>query len=367
MTTTKPSYWIASIEPLRGIAALMVVCCHIIERYTGLAAPIYDFAEWLGAAGVGLFFIISGFCIHLPYVKTGTLDLKNFYFRRFYRLVPTHYAALICAILVAIWLPNAHFMSQPTIGNTVSQFLFVHNFNYNFFYSINSAFWTIGVEVHFYLIYPIAILIAHRIGMMRLFGLSVLFSLVFYGLCSKYLADEARFVCQHLFVVYYYQWLLGALCVEYYFKVQADGKQSNWLTTPLKWLVIVAGTMLYCYLYLADFVVAKLHIVQYIAPFILVFILYAVVQLKTIPSALFNGLGKISYSLYLIHIPILAISSYYFPVANFGLYFALSLSLILIGTVGFYYLFERFFQDKNTPLFLKYNRLFTTTKVVKTI
>jgi len=64
-----PRQWLGSIEALRGIAALAVVLFHATLIY-GLAEftpwTVGAVFQWLGQWGVILFFVLSGFCIHLP-------------------------------------------------------------------------------------------------------------------------------------------------------------------------------------------------------------------------------------------------------------------------------------------------------------
>src|SRR5579884_2573391 len=90
----KPHGRLESVDALRGIAALAVVLCHA----TGSLPPS---GHWLSAVravlveghqGVPLFFVISGFCIHLTRARAlaqktaGAPGFFAFWRRRFYRL-----------------------------------------------------------------------------------------------------------------------------------------------------------------------------------------------------------------------------------------------------------------------------------------
>ena len=59
-----------------------------------------------GNRGVSVFFVISGFLITSLLLreraKTGAISLRNFYVRRFFRIVPPFYAYLLCVLLLGV-------------------------------------------------------------------------------------------------------------------------------------------------------------------------------------------------------------------------------------------------------------------------
>lgn len=76
-TEALPGGRLTSIDALRGIAALGVVLYHAVAQ-TGNAIPnnlfhypvkLIQFVSSFGYVGVFLFFVISGFCIHLQWAK----------------------------------------------------------------------------------------------------------------------------------------------------------------------------------------------------------------------------------------------------------------------------------------------------------
>jgi peptidoglycan/LPS O-acetylase OafA/YrhL len=102
-----------SIYFLRGVAAVAVVLQHSFV-HDGTLAPgpflldlVYDITNY-GYLGVALFFIISGFCIHLRTAKNirlkgrVELDWKDFWWRRVYRLYPPYIGMLL--ISMALWM-----------------------------------------------------------------------------------------------------------------------------------------------------------------------------------------------------------------------------------------------------------------------
>src|SRR5688500_8166528 len=107
MSQLKTSSRLITIDFLRGIAAIGVMLYH--AGNTGIFVKRGEVAQvsWLesigiypisfGFTGVYLFFVISGFCIHLRWVKSATnqdtgkpLDFISFWKRRFQRIYPAY-------------------------------------------------------------------------------------------------------------------------------------------------------------------------------------------------------------------------------------------------------------------------------------
>lgn len=131
-----------------------------------------------GEIGVDVFFAISGFLICglllQEFARTGTISLRRFYIRRIFRILPPYYVALagICAasIVAAVQINRSDLMSC---------LLFYRNYmplgmdEHGGFYTAH--FWSLAVEEHFYLMWPMLLLAAKpkRIGKVAL-GLALL-------------------------------------------------------------------------------------------------------------------------------------------------------------------------------------------------
>src|SRR5262249_3570790 len=89
------------IDQLRGLAALAVVACHVgvsayrdVPNEGGTPWPWLGFVLGFGYLGVPLFFVISGFCIHLPQARMLAAgaprapEWRRFFARRLWRLYP---------------------------------------------------------------------------------------------------------------------------------------------------------------------------------------------------------------------------------------------------------------------------------------
>jgi len=154
-----------SIDALRGIAALGVVLYHtvgphpVIQHgfFNYLVVPFqYLFAQ--GYVGVFLFFVISGFCIHLQWAKARAagsayeIDFKAFWKRRLRRLYPPYLFAL--ALYLAMTAVTSGIdITKFYVYDMVMHLLMLHNLDPHTSYSINGVFWTLAIEEQLYLAY----------------------------------------------------------------------------------------------------------------------------------------------------------------------------------------------------------------------
>jgi peptidoglycan/LPS O-acetylase OafA/YrhL len=101
--------------------------------------------------GVRIFFIISGFLIttllEREREKTGRIDLKQFYLRRAYRILPVAHIYMIVMALV--------FYGSFTTRELTLAFTYLSSYAWNMSWSL-SHLWSLSVEEQFYLIWPVA-------------------------------------------------------------------------------------------------------------------------------------------------------------------------------------------------------------------
>src|SRR5688500_12259835 len=166
-----------SIDALRGIAALGVVLYHAIERGpSALPNNLFDypvralqFISSYGYIGVFLFFVISGFCIHLQWAKAKATGVEPdvrfvpFWKRRLRRLYPPYIIALALFLLVAYSYGELNF-THFFFYDVVMHLLMLHNLDPQTCYSINGVFWTLAVEEQLYLAYFLLLFLRTRWG-----------------------------------------------------------------------------------------------------------------------------------------------------------------------------------------------------------
>lgn len=170
---------------LRGLAALAVFAVHYqqIVNFDFELGPLDSFRIFAnGEYGVALFFVLSGCLLSLPYWRalgagTAWPQWRPFAARRLVRIVPAYYFALtLLIVLDGLWrVPGGW-------TDILLHYGFLFNFTEFTLFSINPPFWTLAVEVQFYLLLPgLFWLVARRSvrhGLLFFMGLS----LVCYGL-----------------------------------------------------------------------------------------------------------------------------------------------------------------------------------------
>src|SRR5258705_3617532 len=143
------------LDTIRGIAIWMVLIFHGFYWSGSMATlpratRIFVYATWFGRLGVNLFFVMSGFLI------TGLLlnsvarpdYFRNFYLRRMLRILPAYYGILL--ILAVTRHASGPFLEMSAI----------HLANFAPLFGVGSSYvvlWSLAVEEHFYLIWPLMV------------------------------------------------------------------------------------------------------------------------------------------------------------------------------------------------------------------
>jgi peptidoglycan/LPS O-acetylase OafA/YrhL len=143
--------FLPGIHGLRAVAALSVLLFH---QAPNLSVPEFaGFIKSYGGMGVQLFFALSAFSLahstHDRMQQTGWV--RSFALRRFFRIAPLFYAAIICFLIYdyLVW-GKIH-----TLSEIVLNVFFLHGFVPGVHESIVWAGWTIGVEMIFYAVFPV--------------------------------------------------------------------------------------------------------------------------------------------------------------------------------------------------------------------
>lgn len=157
---------VEALDGLRGIAILMVLCCHFHAILD--SDPKFDeLTPWgfvnklllRGFLGVDLFFVLSGFLITSLLFKTSIQNpfksMRHFYIRRILRLFPALFALLFVSFIVSYF---EKFPMKEQWTTTWPAILFISNWNLKWhFLHIQSDvghLWSLAVEEQFYLIWP---------------------------------------------------------------------------------------------------------------------------------------------------------------------------------------------------------------------
>lgn len=158
---------------IRGLAALAVVFWHT----SGYQAEIPSIINMPGRTAVWLFFGISGYVIsygfiHRRYSLT-TMGFKHFYINRFLRIYPL-FIFLSFLSWLTLFLQTGN---SPISLKDVPEQLLAFQFDQD--YILNGVFWTLGIELHFYLLAPLLVmpLLTDRFKVAIMYGV-ILYSVV---------------------------------------------------------------------------------------------------------------------------------------------------------------------------------------------
>lgn len=299
------------IAGLRAVAVLLVVASHVLNVPAG------------GYIGVDVFFVLSGFLITglllREHARTGRINLREFYARRARRLLPA--AVLVLAVTnLAAWLVFTGERAGQSLRDALWSLGFLANVRFasvdtNYFDQARPPspvqhYWSLAVEEQFYLVWPLLLLMLvvvtrrRRRTLMLLVAALTATSLTWSVLLTRtdpiaaYFSTPAR------------AWELGvgallALLLHH----QVLSRLSSWAGSLLIWLG------------LAGIVAAALSFDEQTAfpgsAALLPVVGTAMVLLGgtagkpnfLLVNPISNYLGRVSYSLYLWHWPVLVISS----------------------------------------------------------
>jgi peptidoglycan/LPS O-acetylase OafA/YrhL len=135
---------LAHLDVLRGIAAMMVVLAHFIER-TPLKDNVFFTFVNLGQIGVVLFFLLSGMVI--PYsLKEGKHALVAFAISRFFRLYPAYWFSIALAVISSYWFLSTG-VSLKVLAANLTMFQAVFRVP-----DLFGVYWTLIIEMFFYIL-----------------------------------------------------------------------------------------------------------------------------------------------------------------------------------------------------------------------
>ena len=165
VSTESPSHFRPDIEGLRAVAILAVLAFH--ARVPGMGG---------GFVGVDVFFVISGYLITGLLLRevsaTGRLDLPGFYARRVRRLVPAALVVIAVTVIASAFVLSP--LRFPGIAlDAAAAAAYISNYRYALIATDYFAadvqpspllhFWSLGVEEQFYLVWPVLLLASVRL------------------------------------------------------------------------------------------------------------------------------------------------------------------------------------------------------------
>lgn len=325
------------LDAIRGIGAIMVMILHLWEKHLEQTSTPYsiinitiDFlirgAYDFGKIGVVLFFAVSGFVIPYSLLRYKNKNITRFIISRFFRLYPLYWVSIILAIIFV----NDSFSAKQLIANvTMFQgFLFIDN--------ILGAYWTLQIELAFYILcvflFMFKSLQKDYMIILNIYGWTVLALAL--GIIRYITGIEMPVALPLGLAVMFF----GLAFRKYKFKEGSINTKTMYITL-LSFLILMVPIS-FCaysdswYKYVMTYTIALLS-----------FILLSRSSNKK--YTILSFLGKISYSVYLLH-PIFALAVYDQLIKTefgkiVGSYSIIVLAIIcaLISATIFYYAIER--------------------------
>jgi peptidoglycan/LPS O-acetylase OafA/YrhL len=162
---------LAYVDGLRALAALSVLYLHGVTCAFSVCKGTHQAWRYIPGHGIDLFFVISGLCLSLPYVsrfRAGqpmNVDWLKFMANRIARIAPPYYIVLGLLGLLAltpIGFPGDALPDPVPLGQALSTFARDLVFSTSGLQVYNSVFWTLGVEMRWYLVCPLLVLLYAR-------------------------------------------------------------------------------------------------------------------------------------------------------------------------------------------------------------
>jgi peptidoglycan/LPS O-acetylase OafA/YrhL len=314
------------LDALRGMAALAIVLYHATDpskaalpgNLAYYPARLVQLAISQTYISVFLFFVISGFCIHLQWARARAggeqpqIKFGPFWKRRIRRLYPPYAIAIALYLLLTAW----------TVGLDVTRFfvydvgmhlLMLHNLDSHTAYSINGIFWTLAIEEQLYLAYFLLLFVRVRWGWTVTLGMCLLARVGWLALSHVvWLKTGFGLPVPESAAAHWFTWALGAIAAEAMFGLV---KVPNWARNlRVATLLIIPASIISAYLPvipkstpLHDVSWFLIHPLWGLGFFVIVNRIVAAeqswIRQLTLPSliSIFATLGMFSYSIYLTH------------------------------------------------------------------
>jgi len=170
------------LDGLRGIAILVVFWYHTWEwNWLNTEFNVFgkhvnlQFIPETGFTGVDLFFFISGFVLFYPYGRylfegKPLQTVTHFAYRRFIKIVPSYYLQML---IVTPWILAA-FAGSMLLWQYFSHLTFIYNWFRDTFGAINGVWWTLALEVQFYVVFPALCWLMRRWPVATFIGMAVI-------------------------------------------------------------------------------------------------------------------------------------------------------------------------------------------------
>jgi len=302
------------IDILRGTAVTAVIVYHFFVLLGLTSSEFFPYVQTFGSLGVPLFFIISGYLIYRSIERNisskGTpKGLLNYFFHRLFRILPAYYFNLLVVVLMAaLYINNNYYYSDTFFEQFFLNFTLTSYFiNKTAGLGINGTYWTLSIEMLWYIVAPFFLIYFQRtrillfimlLSILYIWGLAYGDLGIYLHLDSNYRSLLPYYLSQLPAQINYF--IAGILIYKYRLVISLPKTRYHYLLVVVI-LSFFVGTMGYYKIHLSP-IPSHLSILMVTT---LLFVLLYTIKVKKAIFFLLEWIGKISYSLYLWHTPIL--------------------------------------------------------------
>ena len=345
------------LNGVRFIAALLVIVDHteLFKSYLGYPTLwANSYSAYLGAFGVSIFFVLSGFLITyllLEEQQEAPIRIRHFYYRRILRIWPLYYLIVVLGFFV---IPHLDFFQVPIyssdMGDSLHRLLFFVGLaaNVAFVYLPTVPFanvlWSVAVEEQFYLFWP------HVVRIKR-YLLWIMFLLLGGYLALKFYAGSVDRSFELLVIrTRFSAMIIGGIGAYLVFNQKAviQFLYHRGVQGVLLLLFVCMGLDWIEYHSLAWM---KDELISLVVCGLILNIASNPSTLISLENGLFAYLGKLSYGLYVYHLFAVVLVLKGLPVIvdlqalPTWMGYSLTLGMILILTIGISHLSYRYFES----------------------
>ncbi len=341
------------IEGLRALAALFVVMSHAatVAPRSGLSLPFRAIVPlfFYGHYAVSIFIVVSGYCLMLPVAASQTHELRGglreFIYRRSKRILPPYYAALFLSVSVSLVARHmAPANEKFSIGSFLSHLILMHNVRPDWAVDYNGVLWTLATEWQIYFAFALLLLPIYRFA--GIATVVVVAAILGITPCLMGFAGDLVGACYWYIALFAF----GMAGAHYRFQPRARAWIARHVTTSL----IVTATLLaiaMAYVPYSRTWQEMLYLDILFGAATAILILYCTAEGDSAITRLLacqplRKLGLFSYSLYLVHMPIISTIDWCIkrmhPSDN--LLFVCQFAVVIPATIALSYLFFIIFE-----------------------
>jgi len=291
------------LDIARGLAAVAVAIFHYklfyaynlsSENFVPENQPFYDYIKLIyeyGWIAVQFFFLLSGFIffkLYLEKIKTKNLSFYNFLILRISRLYPLHFITLILVLIIYFILKSNNFMNpiRADLEHFFYNLFLIHEWGLNSYASFNEPSWSISVELLMYIIF---------------FYLALKTNIIFYSFLIILISSILFF--KFKFLGYGgYCFFIGGLSY-----ILLENLKINQKNKTLILCILIFFTGIISFYFIDNSKLNKIIILTIFFPS-LINLFYLINNYSPKFGKKLSLIGDISYSIYLIHFPLILLA-----------------------------------------------------------